>query len=308
MEDQAIIFLKIARMVLERILGFGDREPSSPTFGCYDRYYWHYKLHDLPNARLQEAILYLSRIRPFVLEVARSSISKWIRGGIEFWSRQRHSDGSVDEIYPWERSFCATAMSCQAVTAAWLNLDIRPEVDFTHTGHWLTVNSNADVTNQMAAACLALYRIFQITGERRFEQAAYNKFLAIARRQMSNGCYREYDGADIGYATITLSLLGQYAQMSELQEVWDSMRRCEFFLRSVVDMDGRYRYEDTSRQTQFLYPSGLARLNSPIVERIIDGLRNNRIINPLWLDDRYCIPLATDYLDAYLALTKSEKS
>jgi len=65
------------------------------------------------------------------------------------------------------------------------------------------------------------------------------------------------------------------------------------------DENGLYDYSETSRKTKFIYPSGLMRLNSPIVNRLRNGLLKNMVINPLWMDDRYCIPLATDYLSAY---------
>lgn len=69
-----------------------------------------------------------------------------------------------------------------------------------------------------------------------------------------------------------------------------------------VQEDGSYDLGGTSRQTQFLYPFGLAVINSDVVRRLLNGLNANRIIHPGWLDDRYVIQLTTNYLQTYLKL------
>lgn len=54
------IFKDKAYKHTKRIIGFIDKESESPTFGCADRAYWHYKTIDYFNARYQEAILILT--------------------------------------------------------------------------------------------------------------------------------------------------------------------------------------------------------------------------------------------------------
>ena len=54
------IYKEIVLSQTPRILGLGDRNESSKTFGCFDRYYWHYKLLDISNARFQESTLLLA--------------------------------------------------------------------------------------------------------------------------------------------------------------------------------------------------------------------------------------------------------
>lgn len=187
-------------------------------------------------------------------------------------------------------------MSAQAVAEAWLRLEEPPEVDWRATGNWLLARNNAEVTNQMAAACLALERLARITGDERYSDGAFEKFAAIEKGQLESGCYGEYGGADVGYATITLALLAQYHRLTSENVVIQSMRRCDAFLVERVNQQGLFDWQDTSRRTQFLYPSGLAYLKSPVLDRLTTGLNLNIVIDPLWMDDRYCIPLATDYL------------
>lgn len=285
-----------ALLITERILGLCDRNPESKTAGCCDRHYWCYKLHDVANARCQETVSFLALGVPHLAAPYRPAILDLTRRAISFWAGRRHPDGSVDEIHPYERSFCATAMSTQAVAQAYLLLDNPSEVDFVSTARWLGANDNPGAPNQTAGACLALERIARITGDTAFSSKALKKFQHIARRQLQSGCYAEYGGPDVGYATITLSLLAGYHALTGSPEVLDSMRRCEQYLLGVVDEQGLYAWEKTSRRTQFLYPGGLAYLKSEVLSRLTRGLEHNVVLQPLWMDDRYCVPMAADYL------------
>lgn len=305
--DSHNLLLKRSLVLTERLLGLCDRRPSSPTAGCFDRYYWCYKMHDLANTRFQEAAQFLATALPHYDEGSKPGIVETTISAIQFWARNRNTDGSVNEAYPFERSFCATSMSAAAVCDAWLRLDTPPEVDFDITGKWLMSKENPEVANQMAGATLALERISRITGNEKYSQGAKDKFDRLADHQLENGCYGEYGGADIGYASITLSLLAKYHQLSGGDEVLASMNRCAEYLESQVDDNGLYEWQSTSRRTQFLYPFGLAYLKSPVFERLLNGLARNVVINPLWMDDRYCIPLATDYLLCVEAISLSQE-
>lgn len=302
--DTVAILRDHGRVLAERILGLMDRNPTSPTYGCCDRYYWRYKLHDLANARFQEAALFGALILPCCSAAHREGIADIARSAIRFWEGLRHSDGSVDEAYPFERSFCATSMSTQAVMAASDRLGGVALRNMERTGCWLANHANDDLTNQMAGACLSLFRIGNMLQEPRFIEAARHKLDVILRRQLPSGAYDEYGGPDVGYATITLSLLAQYADESGDMDASASMRRCESWLATVVGPDGLFDWRATSRRTQFLYPFGLAWLGSGVLDRLVRGLRANIVPSPLWLDDRYSIPLAIDYLLAAELLEK----
>ncbi|WP_029460222.1 hypothetical protein [Solidesulfovibrio alcoholivorans] len=296
-DSRAPALLRARSLVLtERILGLCDRDPARPAYGCCDRNYWCYKLHDLANARFQEAALFFAAAAPRLAPEAAPAVLSLAGAAVRFWAARRHGDGSVDEVYPFERSFCATSMSAQAAAGAWLRLSAPPDVDFAVTGDWLAANDNPEVANQMAGAALALARIARITGKARYADAARDKVRSLVARQLPGGCYAEYGGPDAGYATITLALLAGYLDLVDDAAALASMRACAAFLESVTDADGLYDWRAMSRRTQFLYPSGLAYLESPVLGRLAAGLRRNVVINPLWMDDRYCIPLAADYL------------
>ena len=136
-----------------RYLGFCDRSESSRTFGCFDRYYWHYKQKDFPNVRFQEALylLTLAFNNPFPdsFYYQNEKLRKWIEGSIEFFFKIQNKDGSFNELYPYERSFCGTAFSTYLITEASLAIDYQVSDKIVKTGNWLLNNNNNEVVNQL---------------------------------------------------------------------------------------------------------------------------------------------------------------
>lgn len=300
------VYKDVVLSQIPRILGFVDREPNSKTFGCFDRYYWHYKLIDFPNARFQEASLLLALLykndfagniylgKRKILELAKASIS--------FWHEIQNKEGSFNEVYPNERSFCATSFSTYAITESLLMLGEQQNLDSViKAGKWLLKNNNEVVSNQMAAAALALYNIYLLTEEVMFKKGAEEKIMSLIKNQSSEGFYPEYDGYDIGYLSLTLSCLCGYCLKANGDEkLTFSMRNGLKFIKDQINENGKFDYSKTSRKTQFLYPYAFVVLGSEISKNIYKGLKENRIINPQWLDDRYVIQLTTDYLQTYL--------
>jgi hypothetical protein len=301
MEGQMDKFSDIALSQIQRILGFLDRNTDSKSYGCFDRYYWHYKLHDLSNVRFQEGVLALALAYEIKANgnifYKNKKVLAWAKAGVHFWLKKRHFNGSFDEAYPHEHSFCATSFSTYANTEAILMLKIKVnEKKLARIGKWLLRNDNPAVSNQMAASAIALYNIYLITKNQKFRLAAAEKVNKLIFAQTKSGCFPEYGGYDIGYQTITLSLLAHYYLKTQDKEVYSSLKKGAAFLEGKIRQDGSYNLKGTSRKTQFIYPFGLAVMKSPIVKKLIFGLEKNSAINPAWMDDRYCIQLTNDYL------------
>lgn len=305
MERGFSIYADITLTQVPRILGFGDRNKDSSTYGCFDRYYWHYKLIDIPNARFQEAVLLLALLYkydfPGNIYYQRANIKDWIQAGIDFWARSRNRDGSLNEIYPYERSFCATSFSTYAVTEAIIILkDNLSPPSLQKTGVWLSNNDNFEVSNQMAESALALHNIFLLTGKNEFQVAAREKVAWLVDNQDFEGFFPEYGDYDVGYLSLTLSCLARYYLKTGVENLVLPMKKAVRFLEERIRENGSFDIEGTSRRTQYIYPYGLRVLKSEAVRRHLLGLRENKIINPAWLDDRYVVPLAIDYLQTYL--------
>lgn len=291
-----------------RALGLCDRDAASQTFVCCDRNYWHYRTIDFPNARMQEAgllfaLAYATNVagNPFF---RKAHMLEWSRGVWRHWLAQRNRDGSLAEVYPNERSFCATAFSAAAFVESVAALGGAPvwaeELDAAvSTMDWLSGNANPEVGNQMAASLHALAGFARLTGDPKYAAVAAarrEKVLAIAT---DDGTLPEYGGRDLGYQSVSLACLVRVLRISGSDKAVEALlRKGLALLEAGLDADGRADPKQSSRGTQFVYPSALVAFKSPAAEKILGGLARGRILRPLWMDDRYCIPFASDYFFA----------
>jgi hypothetical protein len=302
------IFSDIAISQLPRLLGFMDRDPRSATYGCCDRSYWHYKVSDFPNSRLQEVALVMALAlrwrHPDNRFFNSATLREWVLAAINFWAERRHHDGSTDESYPYERHFCSTAFGLYSMTEALILIGEKPSRDLSNTGQFLIRNSIPDVANQMACAAEALLNLFSLTGEEQFRAGAEDKLTRLFRMQSAEGHFSEYGGFDLGYDSITLSFLAGIFIKTGRRDVERAALACIGRMRHHINENGYFSPDEMSRKTQFLYPYGLAVFAPDILNRLERGLEKGFILNPAWMDDRYCAPFTADYLKAASKVSK----
>jgi len=312
--------------VTPRILGLADRSTQSSTFGCCERYYWKYKLHDYPNARFQEAALLLAMLQTTSFEgniyKDKRKVAEWAIGMCDFWLKRRNRDGSCLEMYPNERSFCATTFSTWSICQA-LNILSRGEAaeevdnfiskvgfaaEIEKTGQWIIKNMHYGVSNQAAAAAVSLQSISPFTGKSSYSDEARKIVDRLFESDGADGRFQEYDGFDLGYATITLSCLAWYAELAGRTAEFRSRFYdvCEN-LGAFIDDSGRYDSSVMSRGTKYLFPHVFTVSDHLVTDKIAHGLETNSILSPMWMDDRYCVGLAIDYMKSLRHLLTKEK-
>lgn len=306
-------FRKAVLRSAPRALGLCDRKANSQTYGCFDRGYWHYKLKDTPNPRYQEAALFLGLLYKNNFEgniyYKNRKVLGWCVAATNFLSKIQNRDGSFNEVYPFERSFCASSFALMAATEniLLLNEKFHETPKFVRkSASWLSKNNNPEVSNQMAAACAALHNCYLITRNRAYYDASMKKLNFLLSSFKKKGIFEEYGGFDLGYTTITLSCLnkisGRIDDLSVKKTIEGAVKHSVAHIDSMISPDGSYDCKKSSRKTQFVYPSGLA--GSGVINKICRGLSLNSVVSPLWMDDRYFIQLAADYLSTYLGLSK----
>lgn len=287
---------------IPRILGLGDRDPASRTFGCFDRAYWHYATADFPNARFQEVAPLLALLHrhdlPGNILFGRRVATEWARAAVGCWTERRHRDGSVTEAYPAERSFCATAFGFAAVTRTYLLLGLEPPATWQTTAAWLAAADNPDAANQVAAAAHGLANWGALTGERRWTEHASAKAATLCARQDGEGWFPEYGGADVGYVTLTIGQLARVQDHVHDPKLEAALERAITFVDGRIGDDGWHDPSAGSRRTQFVYPYGLVARGARSVAAHARGVAEGRLLHPGWLDDRYLVQLALDFLDA----------
>lgn len=300
------ILKNIISLSIPRILGFINRNNCSSTYGCSERTYWHYKLKDFTNIRFQEACLLLTLLYKNQFPENILFNKKWtlnlIKAIIDYSLKIQNKDGSFNEVYPYERSFCASSFFTVALTETLLSLSELKNNKIISclikTGDWLNANQNENVVNQQIAATLALFNISALTDLKEYNVTAKKRYKKIISDFNKKGFFNEYDGLDIGYTSISLGLLKLMIQRKYIQE-----EKCFNSMLETIDKatneSGNFDYKKYSRKTNYLYIYGLLK-NKTLINKITIGVKNNKIPNPLWMDDRYLIPFLTDYLLAYI--------
>lgn len=231
----------IALTGMRRMISRLDRRQWSPTFGCFDREYWHYKtLIEFPRANFQQCVWGLTLLyrTPFDGNefAGKPETLAWIKAALNFWRRMRHSDGSVDEWYRNERSFCATAYNAAAVGETLLLA--KEEFDgafrqqminaLDETCAWLRRHQNLPVANQMVAGLLAHDCLRRLDSRRESDYAGWKS--ATLSLQHAEGWFPEYGGADIGYSLLTLDLLTHLARRCRDADIGKAVAKLEEFL------------------------------------------------------------------------------
>ncbi len=275
------LFAELAFSYVPHVLTLVDRNRYSPTYGCFDREYWHYRTLDFPCGMSQEHVLALAMLyrwempgnRWFGLERMRELTV----AGIRFAMKGSHGDGTCDDYFPWERAMGALAFSTYAAAEAYRMLELAEDelaAFFRKRGDYLLGhNETGRLSNHQALSALALYTIYEICGDERYRRGAQERVgLALSWQHPSEGWFREYEGADAGYQTCTIDFLAKYHRKSGDESVVGPLVKAVEFCELFMHPDGSYGGEYGSRNTYHYYPHGfeLMAAHTPLARRLND--------------------------------------
>ncbi|MBC7319481.1 hypothetical protein H5T89_02450 [bacterium] len=316
------IYLDTILKEIPRLLGLLDKNPNSPTFGSFDRQFWHYNVVDFSSARYQEAVLTLALLYKYNLPdniyYKNENILNWIDGALRFWLKIQNKDGSFNEWYPNEHSFVATAFTTYAVSEALLILGKEipsyNEVVFglKKASDWLLSYTDFTACNQVAGSISALYNVYLLTNDIKYRDGAIKKLKQLKEMQDEEGWFPEYGGPDIGYLSLAIDYLCKYYRRSEDLDAKDMIDRALAFLVYFVHPDGTFGGEYGSRNTKYIIPSGIEYSShwSENARKIAFVLRNSlekrESIGPYNLDDRYLSYIGYTYLQAHMDIYEGD--
>ena len=318
MTEAANSYLLAVQDRLSQLLSMQDREAPSLTYGCFDRTYWSWKFTDFPGARFQEGVYGLAHLWTTPFEgnelAGKARVFEWLRAGMRFWQRLQHHDGSFDEAYPFEHSLAATAFTSYYAGEAFLRVsEMLPTSEqallrqtFARAGEWLCRNDERHgiLSNHLAAAAAALYVIFRITGDERFEQRCWYFVQRIYDHQSIEGWFEEYGGADPGYQSHCTFYLARLWQYTKDENLLASLQRSVFFLKHFIHPNGTLGGEYGSRNTEFYFPAGFEILATllPDAAQIAGFMRPSvaaqRVAGLAAMDPYNFFPLMNNYLFA----------
>lgn len=279
---------------LPKILTLQDRTPVSPTYGCFDRAYWHYRMMDFPCGMSQEFVLPLALAWALDLPGNRwfgdPAIREWAIAGIRYAARSAHADGSCDDYYPFERAAGAAAFSLYAALHAAQILDCTQDPEIAAflrlRGRWLAHHRESGrLSNHEAliVACLAM--LGRITSSPEWEAPLMERAARLKSWQHAEGWFDEYGGADPGYLSLTIGLLAEADRLRPDLALREPCGRAIDFIARFVHPDGSLGGEYASRGTRNFFPHGfeIAGAWSEAALRI-----NDRALAPLREDRQPC--------------------
>jgi hypothetical protein len=278
-----------------------------------DRYRWAWKLIDFGNGTFQGAAHGLARLlkhnllpKHFSPRAIERRIDALFRGADSL----RYPNGSFEEAFPFESSFCVTALvAYDLLTAIEIlkpNLDlevqtryldiIRPAISFLHQAE----ETHAFISNHLATAAVVLYKWSALTNEPG-EQRGQEILERILSEQSPEGWFREYEGADPGYQSLATYYLADLHRLRPDLKLLDSLQRSIQFLWHFAHPDGSFGGYYGSRNTRFYYPAGLEALAPEIPEAAAladfmrGSIRDLTVVTLTAIDDPNLIPTFNAY-------------
>ncbi len=254
----------IGTRVLPRILTQICRDPGSRFWGCCDRNWWHYKMHDFPSIILQQAGYSISLAADLEAGKAhRDELKALAAGACRFWNERAQRHGAFEEYYPYEQGYPPVSFSTLAVAKLCADgvttlSEILPGLEVAV--QQLLTRFEAEAANQQVAGTAALAVIRSIAPDLVPEvsfQRILNRTLSLQRDE---GWFPEYDGPDLGYLSVTMDCLWDLFDATGDQRCHTAIHAAfeyiSWFVLGPIGCAGMHN----SRNTDYIVPYGLARL------------------------------------------------
>lgn len=262
------LFAVAAIAQIPKILTLMDRNPHSPTYGCCDRNFWHYKIIDFPSGMAQEFVWPLALVYALPLPdnpyYQQPSLKAWVEAGISYAAHSAHPDGSCDDYFPFERAGGAAAFSLLACVESYTLLQLdRPDFRqfFQRRADWLAHHQESGrLSNHQALIVLCLELLARLLKTNRWDAAKAQRLEQVLSWQDSEGWFQEYEGCDPGYHTLTVSCLVWFYALTQEQrpnaQLKEAIANAIHLAQHFVHPDGSYGGEYTSRNTYNFFPYG----------------------------------------------------
>jgi hypothetical protein len=258
------LFAREALALIPKILTLQDRNAHSPTYGCFDRNYWHYKIIDFPSGMAAEFVwplaLAYSLEHPENPYYQQPAFRQWIEAGIRYAARSAHPDGSCDDYFPFEKAAGAAAFSLLACLESYALLGLHDGEMlefFARRADWLAGHQESGrLTNHQALIVLCLEKAGRLLDTERWDELKAKRLARVLEWQNEEGWFQEYEGADPGYHTLTVGLLAQVHEFTPSHELREAIERGVKFAAEFVHPDGSFGGEYTSRNTYNFFPHG----------------------------------------------------
>ena len=301
-------YLQILEQNRSRLLNLYNTDLNAKTYGFGDRIYWGWKTIDFPNASMQGGVHTLAIAYKLKL-LDQNWTLELIDAIIKATSKIIRKNGSAEEAYPNENSFCVSALVAFDLLSAIDMLSdeitedskaeyfkiITPLIKFI-SAHG---EEHAIISNHLATGVAAIVLWNKLTGDK---SERHKELLEIIyQNQSTEGWYLEYEGADPGYQTLCTYYLASAYLNDHNVELKKSLEMSASFLRNFVHPDGTIGGLYGSRNTEVYYPGGIVALShiiddfAFIANRMSEGIEKGNQLLPQAIDANNYIPLLNSY-------------
>ena len=318
---------------IPRVLSLMDRNPYSVTYGCMDRTFWLDKSIDFPSSIAQFGIhalaLVYSKKFPNNPYYKNKLILEWCKAGITYWQSIQKNDGSFDEFYPNERGWAGpTGFLLYAILSSYEllknELSEKFEKKFMKNAKKAAIflakyDELGVLSNHHAMALLPIYYYYRVSGDNSILYNFEKKWQEFLNYQSKEGWFLEYDGADLGYLSATVSFLGKLYPLVKdniklKKEILTAVEKAIDFSSNFAYPNGYYAGTIGSRQTLHFYPHGYEffgdtfPLGQAVAEKMLQGLEEGKLVPPAIMPDRYLVYRVPEMLLSYLDYKKRNKT
>ncbi|MDB6154861.1 MAG: hypothetical protein JWL90_3314 [Chthoniobacteraceae bacterium] len=258
------LFAREALAQIPKILTLQDRNAHSPTYGCFDRNFWHYKIIDFPSGMAAEFVWPLALAYSLPLEgnafYQQAAIREWVEAGILYAARSAHPDGSCDDYFPFEKAAGAAAFSLLACMESYTLLGLKNAemlAFFRKRADWLADHHESGrLTNHQALIVLCLEKAGRLLSTGHWDKLKAMRLERVLEWQNEEGWFQEYEGCDPGYHTLTIGILAQLFELTPSGRLEAAIKKAIAFAADFVHPDGSFGGEYTSRNTYNFFPHG----------------------------------------------------
>jgi len=282
MDIEQLLWQQLSRAV-PRLLTQLDRDPDSPTYGCFDRDYWHYKMRDFSSIVLQQGGLALEALcrYPGQDNIFHNSgqLLSWVDASVRFWASRQLPSGSFAEYYPFEEGYPPTAFSLHAVGLIFMSRGF-PEPDpgvraaIQSAADWILAHQEREALNQEATGLTAVVLAARVPGILVDMDRLARRLDDLFAAQSPEGWFPEYGGADTGYLSVTIDCLWSYYELTGDVRAESAMCRALEFISGLITVSGTTPVMTNSRNTDYIVPYGLIRMaeRDPLAARVVEKL------------------------------------
>lgn len=303
-------YLQDLHGALPRLLALFDADPTSAAHGVGDRRHWAWGLTDFANGTFQGAAHGLARLWRNGLWPYPTTSGRFLaRIDALFAATARlvRPDGSLEEAFPREGSYCVTALVAYDLLCA-LDL-LGPETDSATRTRWRDAirplagflvrsrETHAVISNHLATAAAALARWDALEGDGAARDRARGLVAAILAHQSAEGWFLEYDGADPGYQSLGTCYLADLHLRRPDWGLQEPLARSVRFLWHFAHPDGSFAGLYGSRCTRFYCPAGLEALAPELPEAralalfMRDSIARQRTVTLAAMDEPNLVPM-----------------